>query len=61
MIEVGLGDLGEDGELDADDEEDFVDAESEACSPINVSCELVEELDDCVARARPVLEKVRKG
>jgi hypothetical protein len=60
VVVVGLGGVGDGGALDADEEEDFDDAESDACSLIDASCELViDVLEDCVARARFVLGTVR--
>jgi hypothetical protein len=55
-VVVGLGGVGDGGVLDADEEETFDDAESEACSLIDASCELAGEvLGDWVARARLLL------
>jgi hypothetical protein len=53
---VGSEDFGDGGLLDADeDEETFDEAESDACSLMDVSCELdLESFRDCVVRARLV-------
>lgn len=60
-VEIGLEGFVEDGELDADEVDTFEEAESDACSPTDASCELGEEgtFVDCVVRARTVFRTGR--